>query len=165
MAKRKTIKKLRRKAKEGKFVKTGYPEVDEFLRACLDEKVEKDDEVLSIMQTLAKTIGITKTALVMRHMVTRLFQMDDFYNQLMDDIETNLQQFERMRKMSVLGDEPEIERAHKNMMWMAARLDEFASQMEEMSGQKLRKKTTPMPVETMDKFADKVIKETARGNG
>lgn len=164
MAKRK-VKRIKRQAKFGKFVKTGYPEVDEFLKACFDEKVDKDDEMLVSMRAVIKAVGIPNAAIILRHLATRLFQYDDFYNLLMDDVETNLVQFERMRKMNVIGDEPEIEKAHKSMMTMAARLDEFAKQMEEMSGQPLRKVTKPMQPINVTKEADKVIKELERTNG
>lgn len=86
----------------------------------------------------------------------RLFQYDDLYQILIDDVETNLEQFERMRKSSFLSDDDEIRNAHKNMMTMAARLDEFARQMEEISGNKLRKVTRPMQPINVTKEAEKL---------
>lgn len=161
MAKRR-VKRIKKKVELKRKDLTGYPDVDEFLKTCFTEPVDPDDDLFKNLKTVATTIGIQKTTVLLRHLIMRLFQYDDFYNLLMDDVETNLKQFEIMSKMNVLGDEPEIVQAHKNMMTMSARLDEFARQMEEMSGQPLRKITKPMKAETMDQFSDRVIKEADR---
>lgn len=164
MARRK-IKKIKNKVQAKKTNLTGFPEIDEFIETCLAQEVEKDDELLKNLKAVVSAVGVKKTVLILRNLVDRLFDYDDFYNLLMDDIETNLLQFESMKKMSMISDEPEIQKVHKNMMVMAARLDEFARQMEEMSGRKMRKKTQPMKVETMDQFSDRVIQETEKQSG
>jgi hypothetical protein len=74
----------------------------------------------------------------------------------MDDVETNLKQFERIRKSNILSDDDEVRSAHKNMMTMSVRLDEFANQMEEITGKKLRKVTQPMKPINVTKEAEKL---------
>jgi len=88
--------------------------------------------------------------------VNRLFQYDDLYQYLISDVETNLVQFERMRKSMLLADDDEVRKAHKAMMTMSVRMDEFANQMEELTGVKLRKVTKPMEPINVTKEADKL---------
>jgi hypothetical protein len=88
--------------------------------------------------------------------VKRLMQFDDLYQYLIDDIEINLNQFSRIRSSSLLCDDDEVRSAHKNMVVMSMRLDEFTSRMEEVTGQKLRKTTTPMSTINVTKEAEKI---------
>lgn len=157
MAKRR-VKKIKRKVAAKRTNLTGFTDIDEFLKACLEVPFD-EDELFKNLKTVATVLGVRKTVIVLRALIMRLFQYDDFYNLLMDDVETNLQQFATMRKMNIIGDEPEIVQAHKNMMVMSARLDEFATQMEEMSGQKLRKKTEPMKPVNVTKAAEKLARD------
>ena len=89
--------------------------------------------------------------------IKRLLQYDDLYQYLFDDVETNLSQFERIRKSSLLSDDDEVRNAHRNMVTMAMRMDEFANRMEEMTGKKMRKTTKPMNPINVTKEADKII--------
>jgi hypothetical protein len=86
----------------------------------------------------------------------RLFQYDELYQLLIDDVETNLVQFERMSKSSIMSDDDEVRSSHKKMMLMAARMDEFANRMEEIGGQPLRKVTRPMKPINVTEEANKL---------
>lgn len=68
----------------------------------------------------------------------RLLQYDEVFQYMAGDIQTNLHQFYRMSKSSILGGEPEIVMAHKNMVVMAQRLNEILTQMEEVTGKRFR---------------------------
>lgn len=104
-----------------------------------------------LLLSLLLNIGL---AFFLRRYLVRLFQYDDLYQYLIDDLETNLKQFERMRSSTLLSDDDQVRQAHKNMMVMAARLDEFATQMEEIAGQPLRKVTKPMQPVNVTKAAE-----------
>lgn len=108
-----------------------------------------------ILFTLSFIVNIA-LAFFLRTYITRLFQYDDLYQILIDDVEANLKQFDRMRKSSFLSDDDEVQKAHKSMMFMASRMDEFANQMEEIGGKKLRKVTRPMTPINVTKEADKL---------
>jgi hypothetical protein len=149
-------KKARRRAQKRDFSLPGYPDLNEFLKVCFETPVEKGDELLRDLSAVANAVGMKRVLIILRHMVIRLAQYDELYQLMIDDIELNIKQFERMRKMSVLSDDDEVRIAHKNMMTMASRLDEFITQMEEISGQKLRKVTQPIPVINVTHEAEKL---------
>jgi hypothetical protein len=71
-------------------------------------------------------------------LVKRCFQFEDVFQFLVDDIEINLKQFNRMAHSMVLGNDAEIRAAHKNMMVMNQRLSEILTRMEEAGGRPLR---------------------------
>jgi hypothetical protein len=75
--------------------------------------------------------------------VTRLIAYDDLFQLLADDVQTNLRQFEKMQSGVMMSNEPEVMEAHKNMMIMAKRLNEFINRMEELTGLKLRPPPRP----------------------
>lgn len=110
---------------------------------------------LAIVCTISVLLNIG-LGYVLRRYLKRLFEYDDLYQVMIDDVETNLSQFERMRKSSILTDDDEVRSAHKNMMVMASRLDEFANQMEEVAGRKLRKVSKPMQPVNVTKEAEKL---------
>jgi len=157
---KKVARKARRRPQRRKFELPGYPELNEFLKTCFEVPVERDDALLKDLRAAARAVGSARVLIMLRHMVMRLAQYDELYQLMIDDIETNLKQFERMKSMSVLSDDDEIKSAHRNMMLMAARLDEFISQMEDISGQKLRKVTKPMPVVNVTKEAEELAEES-----
>ncbi len=75
---------------------------------------------------------------------------DEVFQYLSDDIYTNLLQFAKMQKMNVMMDEPEVQRAHRNMMIMAQRLEEILRRMEEASGLRLRPPPPPPRPKVID---------------
>ena len=96
---------------------------------------------------------------LLQRFVRRVLQYDDLYQYLIDDVETNLVQFDRMRKSSLLSDDDQVRSAHKNMMTMAMRMDEFANKMEEIVGKKLRKVTRPMKPVNVTEEVDKISRQ------
>lgn len=68
---------------------------------------------------------------------------DELFQQLADDIETNLKHFSVMSGSSLLSNEPEVQQAHSNMMVMARRLNEFILRMQELTGLDLRPPKKP----------------------
>jgi len=108
--------------------------------------------VVSLIANAALTFFLTR-------FLKRLLQYDDLYQYLVDDIEVNLGQFERIRKSSLLSDDDEVQRAHKSMMVMSARLDEFVNRMEETTGLQLRKVTKPMSPVNVTKAAEDIANE------
>lgn len=101
-------------------------------------------------------IMIAVLVFVLKRFIRRLFQYDDLYQILFDDIEINLKQFERIRKSYLMSDDDEIRSAHKNMTTMAMRLDEFAIRMEETTGKKMRKITAAMQPVDVKAEAEKI---------
>ena len=93
---------------------------------------------------------------VLKRFTTRLLQYDELYQYLIDDVEVNLSQFDKIRKSSLMSDDDEVRSAHKNMMVMAARMDEYATRMEEIAGKPLRKVTRPMTPINVTKEAEKL---------
>lgn len=79
-----------------------------------------------------------------KRLTVRLFAYDDIFQYLVDDIEVNLAQFDRMSKSAILGNDTEIVAAHKNMMVMSVRLNEILQRAEENGGKILRT-PTPLP--------------------
>lgn len=73
----------------------------------------------------------------------QLLAFDDMVNYLADDLETNVQYFEKLTTTPVLSNAPEIVDANRNMSIMAKRLDEFLNRFEELTGKKIRVKTSP----------------------
>jgi hypothetical protein len=72
---------------------------------------------------------------------------DTILTHINDDVIANIRQFDRMNKSSVLGNDAEIQEAHRLMIHMGRRLNEISNQMEEASGLKLRPKPIgPRPV-------------------
>lgn len=73
----------------------------------------------------------------------QLLAFDDMVNYLADDLETNVQYFEKLTTTPVLSNAPEIVEANRNMSVMSKRLDEFLNRFEELTGKKIRVKTSP----------------------
>ena len=72
-----------------------------------------------------------------------LLAFDDLVNYLADDLETNVQYFDKLTNTPVLSNAPEIIDANRNMSIMSKRLDEFLTRFEELTGKKVRVKTSP----------------------
>jgi len=70
----------------------------------------------------------------------RLFQFDDLFVMLTDDIDVNARYLEKLTNTPLLENSPEIVTAHNNMKIVGQRLDEFIVRMEEITGRELRKK-------------------------
>lgn len=70
----------------------------------------------------------------------RLFQFDDLFGLLSDDIDVNARYLEKLTNTPLLENSPEIISAHNNMKIVSQRLDEFVLRMEEITGRNLRKK-------------------------
>lgn len=68
---------------------------------------------------------------------------DEVFQFLADDVYTNLNQFNKMSKMNVLMEEPEVQQAHKNMKIMSTRLEEILRRMEQATGLRLRPPPAP----------------------
>jgi hypothetical protein len=73
----------------------------------------------------------------------KLIQFDDLVNYLVDDMETNIDYFDKLSSTPTLSNAPEIQAANKNMTIMSARLDEYLNRFEELTGSQIRKKTNP----------------------
>lgn len=116
------------------------------------------ETILFILLLLAAAAAITLSVLLFRA-TRRLIQYDDVFQMLVDDIETNLQQFYKMSQSSLLGNDAEIIQAHRNMMIMRDRLDEFIREMEEVSGLRLRTpKAPPLSTTTLNQLKAEVDK-------
>jgi hypothetical protein len=70
----------------------------------------------------------------------RLLEFDDLFELLAHDVNTNIDYFESISEHPVLGNAEEIVVADRNMRIMRARLEEYVSQMEELTRRQLRKK-------------------------
>lgn len=68
---------------------------------------------------------------------------DEIFQFISGDLEVNMQQFVKMERSSVTGNDPEIQKAHKNMMVMGKRFDEISRRMEEATGLALRPPPAP----------------------
>lgn len=68
---------------------------------------------------------------------------DEVFQFLVTDIEVNLEQFKKMKRSDLTSNEPEIEKAHRNMVVMSQRLDEILRRMEDATGLKLRPPPPP----------------------
>ncbi len=108
---------------------------------------------IALLLSLSLNVGL---GYILRRYITRLFQYDDLYQILIDDVETNLRQFDRIRGSSLMSDDDQVRNAHRNMMTMAARMDEFATRMEEIEGKPLRKVTKPMQPINVTREAEKL---------
>jgi hypothetical protein len=100
--------------------------------------------VLGILLGLAVAYGAVASWLLVRAS-QKLLQFDDLVNYLVDDVETNVRYFDELTNTPVLSNAPEIMDANKNMATMSARLDEYLSRFEELTGTKVRKLTVPKP--------------------
>jgi hypothetical protein len=100
--------------------------------------------VLGILLTLAVGYGVVASWLLVKAS-RKLLQFDDLVNYLVDDMETNVKYFDDLTSTPVLSNAPEIMDANKNMTMMSARLDEYLSRFEELTGTKVRKLTVPKP--------------------
>lgn len=80
----------------------------------------------------------------------RLLQYDRVFQFISGDIQTNLLQFYRMSKSPMMSNEPEVQKAHHNMMVMGTRLNEILNQMEEVTGLRFRPEPPPPPPVTVD---------------
>jgi hypothetical protein len=109
-----------------------------------------------IVALLSVFLGLTASTLVgavwlLVKASKKLLQFDELTNYLVDDMETNVKYFDELTTTPVLTNVPELQDAHKNMTVMSARLQEFLSRFEELTGTVLRKKTKrPAPVPVVD---------------
>jgi len=69
----------------------------------------------------------------------RLFEFDDLFDMLTNDIDVNARYLEKLTSTDLFDNSPEVQKAHHNMKIVSQRLDEFVIRMEEMSGKKYRK--------------------------
>lgn len=63
----------------------------------------------------------------------RLFEFDDLFNLLSDELKTNINYFEKLLKKPMYSDTPEVQTAQRNMINMKNRADEFLRRMREIS--------------------------------
>lgn len=96
---------------------------------------------ITVVLIVSLAVNVILVGIVFR-LIQKLLGYDEIFQYMVDDIETNLKQFARMEATPVLSNEPEVQKAHHNMVIMRKRLDEILRQMESMSGLKLR---TPPP--------------------
>jgi hypothetical protein len=114
--------------------------------------------ILIVLSSLLAVLAIALMVFLLRA-TRRLVQYDDVFQMLVDDIETNLQQFYKMSQSSLLGNDAEIVQAHRNMMIMRDRLDEFLREMEEVSGLRLRTpKAPPLSTTSLNQLKAQVDK-------
>lgn len=72
-------------------------------------------------------------------------RFDELVGYLMDDIETNIAHFEKLRHSMILEGSDEVRTAHHNMIIMGKRLDEFMKSFHEISGRIPKKKVSSNP--------------------
>lgn len=73
----------------------------------------------------------------------RLLEFDELFELLADDIGTNLRYFEKLKTTPLISDTQEVQNAHKNMVVMGERLEEFVKRIEEQTGRSLLRKPPP----------------------
>ncbi len=100
--------------------------------------------ILSTLLGLSAVVAVVSTYLLIKAS-GKLIQFDDLGNYLVDDVETNVTYFDTLTNTPTLSNAPEIVEANQNMRLMSARLDEYLNRFEELTGSKVRKKTSPKP--------------------
>jgi hypothetical protein len=82
---------------------------------------------------------------VLYRFALRLLQYDDLWQLLVDEIDTNVRYFEKLKDMPLISDTNEVTDAHRNMQIMRQRLEEYSLRMEEHARRPLRKPRRPGP--------------------
>ena len=93
--------------------------------------------IIALIALLVSVSVNVVAALLLRKATSRLLQFDELYEMLLDDMDTNVKHFEELRQKPLLSNAQEVIQAHKNMMLMRERLDEFVIRINEMSGKKV----------------------------
>ena len=85
---------------------------------------------LSILLGIETTILVLGIALAFRFM-QRLFAYDELFSMLQEEIDTNIQNFDKLKSTPLLSNAPEIVNASKLMNTMRDRLHEYVLRIEE----------------------------------
>lgn len=86
--------------------------------------------ILSIFLLLSLSVNIFGGILFVRY-VKRLFQYDELFQMLQDDLDVNIQNFDRLNSTPLLSNAPEIIHASKVMKSMRDNLHQYAMKIEE----------------------------------
>lgn len=70
----------------------------------------------------------------------KLLQFDSLFQLLAHDINVNLEHFEKISKSAIMSDVSEVKDAHRNMMIMKGRLEEYVVRMGEIANRKLTRR-------------------------
>jgi hypothetical protein len=92
--------------------------------------------ILSVLLAFSLAANVI-SGIVIKRLSLRLLQFDDLFLLLTEDIDTNLRFFKKLRDTPLVSDADEVQAAHKNMMIMGQRLDEYVKRMEELAGRSL----------------------------
>ncbi len=87
-------------------------------------------------------IGNAVLGFLTYRLTKRLFQFDDLFGYLIDDLDANVGYFEKLTKTDLFENSPEIQKAHGNMKIISARLEEFVLRMQELTGREVRTKNS-----------------------
>lgn len=85
--------------------------------------------VLLSIETLVLLVG----GFLFYRYVQRLFNYDELFQYLQEDIDVNIQNFDKLRNTPMLSNAPEIVNAAKLMSTMRDRLHEYVTRIEENS--------------------------------
>ena len=66
----------------------------------------------------------------------RLFQFDDLFDTLVDDVDTNTKYFKKLLSTDLFNNSEEVMAANKNMGIISQRLEEFVLRINETTGKK-----------------------------
>lgn len=82
------------------------------------------------------TMLLVVAVFTLLRLTKRLLDFDDLFEMLLFDVEVNTRYFEKLFKMDVFVNSPEIVEAQKNMIIIKQRLDEFQLRIEETINKK-----------------------------
>lgn len=100
-----------------------------------------------ILLSLSVVCNVVLTYVFVRA-VKKLFQFDELFDLLQDDLETNVKHLTKMMEQPLLMNTPEVVDAHRNMATMRLRLIEYGMRVRETKGTAAeeKKKQLPRPV-------------------
>lgn len=79
------------------------------------------------------SILLLAASLLLLRATRRLLQFDEIFSYLVDDIQVNLEYFEKLANTTLVSNAPEVVQVHKNMQIMGQRLGEFVRRMGEVT--------------------------------
>lgn len=97
--------------------------------------------ILTLALLSASLFGVSIVLGIMLFRASRrLIEFDDLFVMLVDEIDVNVRHFEKISKMPIMSNVPEVMQAHHNMMIMNARLIEYVIRIHEIMNKPLPKK-------------------------
>ena len=97
--------------------------------------------ILYIVFAVSLVLNVV-AALALLRAVLRMFQFDDLFDMLVEEIDVSIAYFDKLLTTPLLIHSPEIVEANRNMKIIRQRMNEFVLRMEDVSGRKFR---TPKP--------------------